>query len=227
MLLSHHTITVSHFDMLLSPLGLYSTTVHNGIGRIPLLPREDARAEICVRAKVDEDSFIVGTIAELHMNKGIDVLIQAAYLVPEVQVIVIGEGEERPALERLIKELGLDERVHLIGFIDEASRYLKAFDTFVLPSRKEGLPYAILEAGAAEVPVIASAVGGIPEIVNDQLSGDLVHAFNDEALAESIREFRDSPNTRRHYAEMLKTRIERYFGLDDMVKKTVEVYEQS
>jgi glycosyltransferase involved in cell wall biosynthesis len=225
MLLSHKTITVSHFDMLLSPLGLHSQTIHNGIAEIAFHPRTEARQHILKRAGIPEDAFVFGTIAELHTNKGIDLLIQAAYLVDDVHVVVIGEGEERKALEALIADLDLGHRVHLIGFIDEAYRYLKAFDVFVLPSRKEGLPYAILEAGQAGVPVIAAAVGGVPEIVSDQISGDLVHAFNDLPLAESMKEFYTSPNTIQHYADALKARVERYFTVHDMVRKTRDVYE--
>jgi glycosyltransferase involved in cell wall biosynthesis len=225
MLLSHKVISVSHFDMLQSPLGLHSVTIHNGIRNLEFFDRGTARSEILTRAGVPDDAFVVGSIAELHTNKGVDILIQAAYLVDNVHVIVIGEGEERRALEQLIADLDMKDRVHLIGFVDEAYKYMKAFDVFVLASRKEGLPYAVLEAGAAEVPVIASAVGGVPEIVSDQLSGDLFHAFNDELLAESIQELKDSPNTCRHYADALKVRIDRYFNFDDMVRKTTEVYE--
>lgn len=223
-LLCHRVITVSHFDMLHSPLGLHSVTVHNGISEIDFMSRADARREICSRAGIPEDSFIVGSISELHLNKGIDVLILAAYQVDHIQVVVMGEGEERGSLEELIRELKLEDRVHLIGFVEGAARYLKGFDVYTQPSRKEGLPYAILEAGMAEVPVIASAVGGIPEIVGDQISGDLVHAHNDENLAESLLELRDSPNTRAKYADALKARITRYFNLADMIRKTNDVY---
>lgn len=225
MLLCHRTITVSHFDTLLSPIKLRSYTVHNGIRPIDCLPRHEARREICARAQIPVDAFIFGAMSELHVNKGIDILIEAAYLVDTIHIVVMGEGEERPALEKLIKELSLEDRVHLIGFVDNSSRYLKAFDAFVLPSRKEGLPYAVLEAGMAEVPVIAAAVGGVPEIIVDQVCGDLVHAFNDLALAESLKEFTENPNTLRHYSEALKERVRKYFNFDDMVRRTAEIYE--
>jgi glycosyltransferase involved in cell wall biosynthesis len=226
MLLVHRTITVSRFATMLAPLGIHTKTIHNGIAPIDFLTRDEARAEICARAGIPSDSFIFGTIAELHINKGIDILIEATYLVDNVQVVVIGEGEERQELEFLIRELKLEDRVHLIGFLDSAARYLKAFDAFILPSRTEALGYVLLEAGAAEVPVIASAVGGIPEVIHDQVSGDLFHAFNDLALAESMQIYKTSPNTIRHYSEALKAHVDRYFNLDIMVQKTLIAYER-
>ena len=224
LLLCHRNIVVSHFAAMQSPAEHGLVIIHNGIGHQTFLSREEARKEICARAGISEEGFIVGTIAELHANKGIDILIEATYLVDNIQVVVIGEGEEREALEKLIADLKLTDRVHLIGFIPDAAKYLKAFDTFALPSRTEALGYVLLEAGMAEVPVIASAVGGIPEVIYDQLTGDLVHAFNDEALAESLEEFKTTPNTRARYAEALKEHVLRYFNLDDMVRKTVAVY---
>lgn len=224
-LLVHRTIAVSHFGTLLSPLGLKTKTIHNGVDEVAYIDKATARKELCALAGIPEDGFIFGTIAELHANKGIDVLIEATYIVDDVQVIVIGEGEERETLEQLIKDLKLEKRVHLVGFIDNAARYLKAFDAFILPSRTEALGYVLLEAGMAEVPVIASAVGGIPEIIQDQVSGDLFHAFNDLALAESMEEFKRSPNTIRHYAEALKAHVEHSFNMHVMIEKTVALYE--
>lgn len=225
MLLVDRAIAVSHFGTLLAPLGIKTVTIHNGIPALELIPREEARRELCEKTGVPYDAFIFGSIAELHANKGLDVLIEATYLVDDVYVIVIGEGEERGSLEKLIADLDLGKRVHLVGFIDNASRYLRAFDAFVLPSRTEALGYVLLEAGMAEVPVIASAVGGIPEIIEDQISGDLFHSLNDLALAESMREFTTSPNTIRHYAEALKAHVQKYFSIEVMVHKTVGLYE--
>lgn len=224
MLLVHRTITVSRFAALFAPLGIETDTVHNGIPPIDFLPRATARQELCERTGMSADSFIFGTIAELHANKGIDILIHAMYLVDDAHVIVIGEGEERAALELLIQELHLEQRVHLIGFVDSAARYLKAFDAFILPSRTEALGYVLLEAGAAGLPVIASAVGGIPEVIHDQVSGALFHACNDIALAESMREFMHSPNTTRRYAEELTAHVSRGFSLNKMVSETLAVY---
>ncbi|MBI3573720.1 glycosyltransferase family 4 protein [Candidatus Kaiserbacteria bacterium] len=226
LLLSHRVITVSDFDRVHSPLGLKTMTVHNGLEVPAFLEPSEARREIVRKAHVPEDAFVIGTIAELHKNKGIDLLITAFAKIKNGHLVIVGEGEDRAELEALIKRLELGGRVHLAGFVDNAATLLKGFDIFVLASRKEGLPYVILEAGEAGVPVIASTVGGIPEIIDDQLSGILVPAYDTDALAEAIDELQASPQTRAHYTERLKEKVSRYFGLRGMIKKTVEAYEQ-
>lgn len=225
LILTHRVITVCHFDEIHSPLGLETTMIHNGLTKPVFFEREKARREITMRAGIAENDFLIGTIAELHTNKGIDILILAFAHERKGHLIVIGEGEERVALQTLIKKLNLETRVHLLGFIPDAATLLKAFDMFVLSSRKEGLPYVLLEAGEAEVAAIAPMVGGIPEIIDDQLSGVLVPAYDVHALTEAINELENAPGTRAHYATRLKEKVERYFPLAGMVKKTVEVYE--
>ncbi len=224
-LVTTRTIAVSHFSGLQAPLYKKIRVIHNGIDEPAFLARDEARAALARRIGAVSHPFWVGTIAELHPSKGVDLLIQAAYLVDDIEVVIIGEGEARKDLEKLIADLDLTHRVHLLGFIDEAARYLKAFDTFALPSRTEALGYVLIEAGMAEVPVIAAAVGGIPEIITDQITGDLVHAYSDVKLAESLIEFKGSPNTIRRYAEALRQHVTRYFSLHGMIKRTREVYE--
>jgi len=200
-LLSNRVITVSHFDNIHSPLGLTTDMIHNGIAETVFDDKNTARDYLTTNTKVRSDTHIVGTIAELHKNKGLDILIHAFREVAGAHLVIIGEGEERKKLEHLIQELGMQDRIHLLGFIENAQRLLKAFDVFVLPSRKEGLPYVILEAGSAGVPVVASIVGGIPEIIDDQLSGILVPAYDTEALTEALTMLVNNPRTRERYAE--------------------------
>ena len=109
---------------------------------------------------------------------------------------VIGEGEERKNLESLIKKYSLENNFHLLGSKTDAHQYLKAFDLYVMPSVKEGLPYAILEAQAAGLKVIATKVGGLPEIVKKE---SLVEAKNPQALAEKIKEALLKPDSLNNY----------------------------
>jgi glycosyltransferase involved in cell wall biosynthesis len=222
-LLAHQVITVSDFDRMHAPPGREPHTVHNGITPPSSLSREEARQAL--RISPGPEVPVIGTIAELHPNKGIDILIDAMVQVPGAVLVVLGEGEKREAIERQIARLRLEERVELKGFVADAATYARAFDVFTLASRKEGLPYVLLEAGAAGLPVVATTVGGIPEIIDDGLSGLLVPAYDANALATAINELIQNPRTRAHYAERLKEKVERYFSLRGMLKKTAEIYE--
>jgi glycosyltransferase involved in cell wall biosynthesis len=222
-LLAHQVITVSDFDRMHAPPGREPHTVHNGITPAPSLSREEARQALHVSA--GQEVPVIGTIAELHPNKGVDILIDAMVQVPGAVLVILGEGEKRDAIERQVARLQLEERVELKGFVVDAAAYARAFDVFTLASRKEGLPYVLLEAGAAGLPVVATTVGGIPEIIDDELSGLLVPAYDANALAAAINELIQNPRTRARYAERLKEKVERYFSLRGMLKKTAEIYE--
>lgn len=225
LILSHKVITVSHFDQLHAPLGLHTTIVHNGMTPPNFVDRATARRILAEKAPITDQTLVIGTITELTKNKGNDILVEAATLIKDAVVVVIGGGEDRTMLEQMITNYHLEGRVHLVGFVDNAATLLKGFDIFVLPSRKEGLPYAILEAGAAGLPVVSTYVGGIPEIIDDQLSGLLVPAYDAAALAEALNELQKSPNTRARYGEALKEKVLRLFGQRGMVKHTAVVYE--
>lgn len=226
LLLCDKVMTVSHFAMMHAPLGIKTTPVHNGIEEPNFVPRDEAREFIAELAGIPKDALWMGTLAELHPNKGIDILIAALTSVPiGSYAIVMGEGVQRQYLEQLIATHNLGDRIKLVGFVRDAASYLKAFDLFVLPSRTEALGYVIIEAGFAGLPVVATTVGGIPEVVDDQLTGILVPPYDAQDLAAALNEMIESPNTRARYGAALQEKVRRYFGLRGMVKKTIEVYE--
>lgn len=232
LLLSHHVITVSHFDALHTPLGLKTIPIHNGIDEPRFLPRDEARAELSKIVSVPEGVLLIGTIAELISNLGhFNALNALEALTKEerakIKYVIIGGGEQERLLRSHIESHGLSESVELAGFVKDASRLLKAFDIFLYTPNKSGLPYALLEAGAAELPVIATIIGGNPEVVEDQISGLLVPAYDTEATVKALRELIAGPNTRSRFAMRLKEKVSRYFGVRGMIKKTVEVYEKS
>jgi len=173
---------------------------------------------------------IVGTVSELHRNKGLMYLIEAAVEIkkkfPTLAVIIVGDGELRPTLEAKIKELNLTDTVYLVGWIDQASQYLKAFTIFSLTSVKEGLPYTIFEAAYAGVPVVATAVGGIPELINDMSSGILIQPKKPTEIAYTMSFLLDAAHKteQRAYAEALRTRIETEFPIEKMFERTFEMY---
>ncbi|MDO8743213.1 MAG: glycosyltransferase, partial [Candidatus Azambacteria bacterium] len=148
-------------------------TIYNGLdfGNLNFLPKKEAQNFLGLTGNI-----IVGTIANLYKNKGLEYLIYAAAKIknPELKFIVIGDGPEKENLKQLIGEIHLENSVFLTGYIDNAYQYLKAFDIFTLPSVKEGQPWTILEAMAADVPIVATNIAGIPEMLENEKSGLLV-----------------------------------------------------
>ncbi|MBI4427401.1 MAG: glycosyltransferase family 4 protein [Candidatus Magasanikbacteria bacterium] len=171
-----------------------------GIETPEFLYREEARRFLNPRIRGDD--IIIGTIANLYKTKGIDILIEAINLLKRnpsahppaggfaqddsTRVIVIGEGPERKKLESLIKKYNLENTVFLIGALDNAAQYLPAFDIFVLPSRKEGFPYTLLEAIASKVPIITTNVGGIPSLIENKKNGLLIPPENPQDLSDAV-----------------------------------------
>lgn len=207
-------------------------TIHNGVEHTEFLSREEARSLLFARTETQilKDSLIIGTIAELHKNKGLLYAIEAIATLaknnPSLFYFILGAGEEQKKLTGLIKQHGLQERFFLLGFVENAANYLKAFDAFVLPSIKEGLPYVLLEAGLAGLPVIASRVGGIPEIIEDGKTGLLVPPQNADALCEAMLRLSDSPSMRGSFGTALKERVIGDFSLKTMISQTAVLYKK-
>ncbi|MFH0874146.1 MAG: glycosyltransferase [Candidatus Komeilibacteria bacterium] len=202
------------------------TTIHNGISLTPenFFSREQARLKL----HLPPDALVVGSISSCYPTKGLRYLIEAAYQLarPEVQFIIIGGGPEKDYLQELIGRLKLTKQFYLAGAKAEAWRYLPAFDLFVLPSVKEGHPYAILEAGLTPLPVIASNVGGIPEIINHDHNGWLVPPADAVSLAAAITKALEQPAERTRIALALQQTVQREFSLSAMITKTDQVYQR-
>ncbi|TSC60794.1 MAG: group 1 glycosyl transferase [Parcubacteria group bacterium Gr01-1014_107] len=213
-------------DMIYLPfVGRKIETIHNGVENIEFLPKEEARRSLWKEAK---EGLWIGTIAELHRNKGVDILIEAFEQITKenlgVKLLIIGEGEERNFLEKKIKERGLVGSVLLKGFLESASKYLKALDIFVLASRTEGLPYTLLEAGLAGLPVIGNKVGGIAEIIEDGVTGLVAERGNVESIKDSLRYLLANKKLGEILGQNLKRKVDRKFTLKELVCRTLLVY---
>jgi glycosyltransferase involved in cell wall biosynthesis len=166
-----------------------------------------------------------GTISELHKNKGLEYAIRAMSKIKEpFAFFILGEGEERNNLKQLVRELGLEDKVFLVGFVEDAKLYLKAFDVFLLTSEKEGLPFTILEAGLASLPVIASHTGGIPEIIDDGVNGLLTRVGDSSQITKALEYFIQNPEKRKEFGKALEEKVKKEFSVDEMVKKTIKLY---
>jgi glycosyltransferase involved in cell wall biosynthesis len=139
-------------------------------------------------------------------------------------LLIIGEGEERAPLEALIKKLGLEHDAALLGFVKDGASYLKAFDAFALTSVKEGLPYVVIEAGFAGIPVVATNVGGVKEVVEDMQSGVLVQTRKPDDIAQGLELIKNNADKSRGFAENIQKRAKTEFSLAKMVEKTIDIY---
>lgn len=203
-------------------------TIHNGVKEINFYEKHLAKQKIFEKSeKINQEKILVGTIAELHPIKGLDIYIEAINKLSrdiDAQFIIIGEGEKRVELEKQIKEKSLEQKIILLGFLDNASQYLKAFDLFVLPSRSEAMPLVILESGLAKVPIITTKVGGIPEIITNENFGKIVASENINELKNALEDkILDEP-WRKTVSENLEKRIEQNFTFSKMLEKTLKIY---
>lgn len=207
--------------------------IYNGLdfNEIKFLPKEEARKFI--ESKVEnlklkiENSILIGTIANLYKNKGIDYLISAITRISDhnkFNFVIIGEGPERPNLEKAIKKHELENVVFIIGKVSDVYRYLKAFDLFVLPSVKEGQPWAILEAMAASVPIVATNIAGIPEMIENEKSGLLVEPADPDSLSEAIEKMITHPSLAGECAKNALTVVKEKFDIEKMVRKNEELF---
>jgi len=232
---NHKTIAVSHSvknQVMWMPFVKNKLTViHPASPIIDFYTQKEAREKILEVVQFDytKKTKWIGTIAELHPVKNLFNAIESIDILfktnPEIDAryVIIGEGELKEKLQKFITEKGLESKVFLTGFMDNASKYLKAFDVFMLPSFSEAFGYVIVEAGMAEVPVIASNVGGIPETVIPEC-GILIAPRDKKAFALALKMTLNQEYDVRLQADNFKKRIEENFSLEGMVERTVGVY---
>lgn len=198
-----------------------------GILNIDFMSPKEAEARISSVIGKKLERPIIGTIAELTKNKGLSHLIQALFLLKQKHLafscIIIGSGEDEETIQTMIVKNGLRDSVFLAGFIDNASSYLQCFDIFVLPSLKEGLPYVLLEAMEAGLPLIGTSVGGIPDIIHDGISGLIVPPKNPSRLSHALEALISSKDMRRDFAIESKKRMDN-FSFRAMLEKTLDMY---
>jgi glycosyltransferase involved in cell wall biosynthesis len=145
--------------------------------------------------------YVVGYTGRLSEEKGLIYLVGAVANLRDaavpVKLLIVGDGPERLALEQLVRDRGLENLVIFAGFQTDVEKWLPVLDVFILPSLTEGTPMALLEAMAASVPVIATAVGGVPKVITDGVDGLLVPSGNVGAISEKILCLKDDSELQR------------------------------
>lgn len=173
---------------------------------------------------------LVANIGALVAHKGQRYLVQAAAQVvrevPDARFVIFGEGELRGALERQIADLGLEKHVLLGGFRPDVLSFLKTVDVFVMCSVTEGLGTSLLDAMACARPIVASDVGGIPEVVQDHKTGLLVPPKDADLLAEAIVRLLQDRALASSLGDAGYARVQKRFTVEQMVEETLAVYER-
>jgi glycosyltransferase involved in cell wall biosynthesis len=190
--------------------------------------RAALRRQLLDELNLPDNVLLIGKIANLRPVKGhADLLDAAAHVVsefPNAHFVLIGAGELRFDLEQQARELGIGRYIHFLGKRENAARYNAAFDLAVLASLHEGMPNAVLEAMAANTAVVATAVGGVREIVTDGETGYTALPANPASLAARIAQALTHDAERQHLAANGCAFVREHFGMQQMVEKTEELY---
>ena len=170
------------------------------------------------------DRIVVGTVAHLSPEKGLRYLVEAAAMIASarsrLKFVIVGDGQCRNELESMVREKGLVECFSFTGFQDRTVQVTRTFDMFVLPSLSEGLSSAILTAMACSLPVIATNVGGIPELVKDGVTGLLVPPADPRSLAQAVQRLLDDPAAAFQMGLEGRKRAEEHFTLQRKIVET-------
>lgn len=192
--------------------------------------RRDATDPAAVRARwgIPPGAPVVGTVAVFRVQKRLQDWLQGARLLldrhPEIHFLLVGDGPEREELVALSRSLGLDGRVHFTGLQEDVRPFLAAMDVYLMSSLFEGLPVAMLEAMAMRCAVVATSVGGIPEVVRAEENGFLVEPGRPESLAEATSALLTTPERLRCIGEAARHTVAEHFSMRRMARELESTY---
>ena len=185
-----------------------------------VVPRDEARRRLDLPEKV-----VIGWVGRLSAEKGPDLALEAFARLSrrDAQLVMIGGGPDEAPLRRRAKDLGIAERVVWRGVVSDAGALFTAFDVFLLSSRTEGTPIALLEAVAAGVPIVATRVGGVPDAINES-SGVLVESGDVAGMAAALADVLDKPELARARAERARARLVGGTAADEWLSRYESIY---
>lgn len=189
----------------------------------------DNKLKLRSKLGINFKEFVVGFVGRLSNEKGVDILLHAVGKVLErgnnLKLILVGDGNERKKLERIVQDLNIETRVVFTGSTNHVKDYLAIFDVYVQPSRSEGLPLSILEAMSAGVPVIAADVGGISYAIRNLETGLLIPPENPESIADAIDFLRVNRELREKFIANSKVKVQE-FDTENIRKIYENLYEE-
>jgi len=197
-----------------------------GIGDPPEVTRE--RAAVRVDLGVPLAAPLVVTVARLDPQKALHVLLEAVAALPEgTYLAIVGTGKLEEKLKARAVSLGIADRVRWVGFVRDAANYVAAGDVFALSSIWEGIPLAAQEAILVGAPVVATAVGGMPELIDDRVTGRLVPPNKPVLLADALAHILASPEGARRYAAEARSRLVERFSTERMLARLEAAYREA
>jgi glycosyltransferase involved in cell wall biosynthesis len=199
--------------------------IRNG-ARLGAFETPDPAGKGRLRVLAGGDGPIVLAAGRLSAEKGFRVLVEAARLLANVRFVICGEGAERASLEQQIDALALQGHVRLAGFRDDLDSLIPFADLVVLPSFTEGLPNVALEAGAAGIPVVATAVGGTPEVVRDGVTGFLVPPGDPRALSQRVIDLLQHPERAREFGTAARQWMQEKFTFEAQARSYCELFDE-
>lgn len=203
--------------------------IHNGI-EPDKYDVSISKKTIRQRLGIPQENFVIGTIGRITRQKNYPLFVSMAETLlkrnSHLHFIVVGNGELRPQTERMIEERGLRNRFTLTGARNDIADVLKAFDLFILTSNWEGFPNVLLEAMCGRVPVIATAVGGVAELVQDGANGLLVEPGDLEGLVRAVETLVSDTERRTRLGDAGRRSIENHYTLGHMAERTAAIYEE-
>ena len=206
-------------------------TIYNGIdfSKFDSIDRGEARNRIRQEFDLDDSTFLVGTVARLQRVKGVEYLVEAARhvmkSVPGARFLIVGDGPQKAELEHKVKQLDLSSKFIFAGTRGDVPAILSALDLFVLPSLSEALGIAVIEALLMQIPVVATDVGGVPEIVKNGEAGLLVPPKDPTKLGEAIAYMHSNRDEAGAMARAGEQRVREMFEISRLARKQVVLYE--
>ena len=201
--------------------------VESSLGEKELLAR---RQKIRSSLAIAPQEHVVGYLGRLSEEKGLTYLVDAVVVFRDaavpVKLIIVGDGPERSALEQQVKARGLESMVIFAGFQTDIENWLPVFDSFVLPSLTEGTPMALLEAMAVGVPVIATAVGGVPKVVTDGVNGLLVPPGEIGPISKKIQLLKGNPDFMRRLSIEGSNTIKSSYNIHSWCRRIEAIYDE-
>jgi len=204
------------------------SVIHNGISLEPFRYSTTRRNRSRRALGIPESAILLGSVGRLDPVKNIEVIIEASArlqnLIPDLRVILVGEGPSQEQLARKVAMLGLKEKTIFLGLRNDISDLLAAVDIYICSSTTEGISLSVLEAMATERAVIATAVGGNLEVIQDRKTGILIKPGDPEVLAAAIIELSLDAGERSAIGQRARREVEANFSLQRMIKDYDKVY---